>query len=75
MWALFMAACVAQEDTRSQVMDRFVELGEMRPYSNVPVMTAAVQAIWKKIDLKPANSSGLVWESAIHRLGWMVALT
>lgn len=82
MWALFVAACVAQEDCRARVMDCFVELWEQRPYSNVPVTTAAVKAIWKTVDLSSCRPRGgaccpgpLVWEEAIHRFGWMMSLT
>ncbi|OAA65867.1 hypothetical protein SPI_02654 [Niveomyces insectorum RCEF 264] len=86
MWALFVAACVAQEDNRAQVLDWFGELRRHRPFSNVPVTMAAVEAIWKKVDLerggiqwaasgKPdrEQSEELIWEGAIHRLGWTMA--
>lgn len=81
MWALFIAACLAPEHERIQVLDWFEELKGCRSLSNVSSTMEATMMVWKQHDLKWSNGhprggrvSGVPWHEAIRCLGWMLSL-
>ncbi|KAF5573636.1 fungal transcriptional regulatory n-terminal [Fusarium pseudocircinatum] len=82
LWALFIAACLAPEHERIQVLDWFEELKGCRSLSNVPSTMEAAMMVWKQHDLELLNGypsrgrvSGVPWHQAIQCLGWRLSLT
>ncbi|KAH7158293.1 fungal-specific transcription factor domain-containing protein [Fusarium sp. MPI-SDFR-AT-0072] len=51
LWALFIAACLAPEHERVQVLDWFEELKARRSLSNVSSTMEAAMMVWKQHDL------------------------
>ncbi|KAK7589919.1 hypothetical protein V3481_008886 [Fusarium oxysporum f. sp. vasinfectum] len=81
LWALFIAACLAPEHERIQVLDWFEELKGCRSLSNVSSTMEATMMVWKQHDLKLINGhvkggreSGVPWHEAVRCLGWMLSL-
>ncbi|KIL92301.1 hypothetical protein FAVG1_04710 [Fusarium avenaceum] len=81
MWALFIAACLAPEHERIQVLDWFEELKGCRSLSNVSSTKEATMMVWKQHDLGWINGhprggrvSGVPWHEAIRCLGWRLSL-
>ncbi|KAF9629576.1 hypothetical protein BFW01_g10779 [Lasiodiplodia theobromae] len=73
---------------RAVVMDVFATLEETWPVSNVPVVRAAVETVWKERDLsvgcrrRGSGDGGVggrvraaAWKRAIEALGWKLALS
>lgn len=68
---------------RAVVMDVFATLEETWPVSNVPVVRAAVETVWKERDLSVGRRGGdgrvvrgaAAWKRAIEALGWKLALS
>ncbi|KAJ5948265.1 hypothetical protein N7466_001280 [Penicillium verhagenii] len=82
MWALFIASCVVQEDSRVKILAWFTVLKRNKPISNVPSTMAAVEAIWKRDDLHPGepyvNQHSPItapWMAVISQLGWKMPFT
>jgi hypothetical protein len=81
LWALFIAACLAPEHERIQILDWFEELKGCRSLSNVSSTMEATMMVWKQHDLKVINGhargdaeSGVPWHEAVRCLGWMLPL-
>ncbi|KAK0625773.1 hypothetical protein DIS24_g10918 [Lasiodiplodia hormozganensis] len=68
---------------RAVVMDVFATLEETWPVSNVPVVRAAVETVWKERDLSVGRRDvgggrvvrAAAWKRAIEALGWKLALS
>lgn len=81
LWALFIAACLAPEHERIQVLPWFEDPKGCRSLSKVSSTMEAIMMVWKQQDLRLTNGygtesrgSGVPWHEAIRRLGWMLSL-
>lgn len=81
MWALFIASCLANESDRAVTLRLFTSLRKLRPASNVPLVMAAVEAIWKRKDLDVETKDvegkriSFEWDDVVERLGWKLSLS